>query len=333
MLSLKEYNSFAVSAYADQLYLLDSPDQLTQILPLLRGSDNKLILGAGSNILLTGDFKGPVVINRLRGMRVIEDVNDSVLVEVAAGENWHAFVCWCVENGYHGLENLSLIPGNVGASPIQNIGAYGVEIAQYIDSITAVDIHGNRTILFENRDCEFAYRDSIFRQSPDHFLITTVRFRLSRKFSAVTDYSGVREKLEEEHTDPRTVTAQQLCRIICALRSAKLPDPSVIGNAGSFFKNPVLSADAYFDLRRQHAGIPAYRTTDSGYKIPAAWLIEQCGFKGYRVGDAGVYEHHALVLVNYGRASGDQIWNLAKSIRSSVAGRFGIILEPEPRIL
>ncbi len=331
--SMKHFNSFAVCADADQLAVLSSAEQLPELLPVLAKHQKRLILGGGSNILLTSDFRGLVVINQLKGIRILEDDTDSVVVEAGAGENWHAFVCWCIENGFHGLENLSLIPGTVGASPIQNIGAYGVEIEDFIESVLAVDLHSNKQVKFQKHDCDFAYRDSIFKHRLDRYIITAVRFRLSRLFSPVLEYSGVKEKLLELQLHPRSVTAQQLSRAICELRRLKLPDPSLIGNAGSFFKNPLVSTRKYLSLKADHPSIPMHRISDTECKISAAWLIDQCGFKGFRIGDAGVYAHHALVLVNYGKASGGQLWQLARTIQDAVENMSGIVLVPEPRIL
>ena len=331
--SIAHFNSFAVPAYADQLFVLNSIDQLPELVPVLAKCDNRLILGGGSNILLRDDFHGLVVINQLTGIHILEDYNNSVLLEVGAGENWHDFVCWSIDNGYHGLENLSLIPGTVGAAPIQNIGAYGVEVEDYIDSLIAVDIQTNNIIKLEKTDCHFAYRESMFKQRPDQYLITSVRFKLPKHFSPMLTYSGIKEKLLESSLDPEAVTAKQISKAICSLRSLKLPDPSLIGNAGSFFKNPVVSMQEYLLLKAHHPGIPMYRISDGSCKIPAAWLIDKCGFRGFRLDDAGVYEHHALVLVNYGKASGEQIWQLAKTIQNAVKKMFGIDLVPEPRIL
>jgi UDP-N-acetylmuramate dehydrogenase len=322
-----------VPAYADQLCVLNSTSQLPELVAVLAKCDNRLILGGGSNILFRNDFHGLVVINQLTGIRIIEDSIDSVLLEVGAGVNWNDFVCWSIENDYHGLENLTLIPGTVGASPIQNIGAYGVEVKDYIDSLTAVDIQTGKTIQFANKDCHFAYRESIFKQRLDQYLITSVRFKLPKHFLPVLAYAGIKEKLLESSIDPDTVTAKQISKVICALRSLKLPDPALIGNAGSFFKNPVITMQEYSLLSARHPGIPMYRICADSCKIPAAWLIDQCGFKGFRLGDAGVYEHHALVLVNHGKASGEQVWQLARKILHAVKRMFGIDLVQEPRIL
>lgn len=330
---LAHFNSFAVSAYADQLFVLTCTDQLAELIPVMKKHRRCLTLGEGSNVLFRNNFPGLVIINQLKGAHMLRDTNHSVLVEAGAGENWHGFVCWCIDNGYHGLENLSLIPGTVGASPIQNIGAYGVEVEKYIESLTAVDLATNTIIRLNNRDCHFAYRDSIFRQKPDQYLIISVRFKLSKSFTPMLAYSGIKEKLLESNINPRTVTAKQVSSTICTLRRQKLPDPEVIGNAGSFFKNPVITAKQYLLLRNTHAGMPMYAMPNDTCKIPAAWLIEQCGYKGYRLGDAGVYEHHALVLVNHGQATGEQVWQLARTIQSAVEKMFGIILAPEPRIL
>ena len=331
--SLAHFNSFAVPICADELYVLDSINRLEEILTLLAERDKRLILGGGSNVLFRDNFHGLVVLNQLKGIDVIEDNSDSVLLEVAAGENWHRFVRWCIKRDYYGIENLSLIPGTVGASPIQNIGAYGVEVEKYIDSLTAIDLHTGKAIKIEKQACQFSYRDSIFKHELDRYLIIAVRFKLSKVFSPVLEYAGIKEKLLQSDSNLSTVTAYQISEAICALRRVKLPDPSTIGNAGSFFKNPVVSIDKYTHLKAHHPSIPMYRTSEGDVKIPAAWMVEQCGFKGYRLGDAGVYQQHALVLVNYGGASGKQIWDIARTIQKAVKNMYGINLVPEPRIL
>ena len=331
--SMAHFNSFAVDAYADQLFKLNSTEQLDELIPVLTKSHKRLILGGGSNILLRKNFKGLVVLNQLKGIHVERDAHDSVILEVGAGENWHAFVCWALENNYYGLENLSLIPGTVGASPIQNIGAYGVEVEEYIDSLNVIDLEHSKLMRFQKHDCQFDYRDSIFKHRLDRYLITSVRYRLPKMFKPRLAYSGIKEKLLDTNIEPARASAKQISKAICELRRQKLPDPAVIGNAGSFFKNPVVSAQAYSSLKSQHPDIPMYVINDNNCKIPAAWLIEQCGFKGFRLGDAGVSQQHALVLINYGKASGEQIWQLARSIQDAVAKSFGIDLVPEPRIL
>ena len=330
---MAHFNSFAVHAYADQLFKLKSTEQLAELVPVLVNSDKRLILGGGSNVLLRNDFQGLVVLNQLKGIRIIDDNTDSVVLEVGAGENWHAFVCWTIENKYYGLENLSLIPGTVGASPIQNIGAYGVEIDEYIDSLSVIDLKSSERLCFQKHDCQFDYRNSIFKQRLDRYLITSVRFRLSKQFYACLAYSGIQEKLLEADISPDTASAKQISNAVCELRSQKLPDPALIGNAGSFFKNPIVTLQTYSSLQAQFSDIPMYPIGENNCKIPAAWLIDQCEFKGFRVGDAGVYKNHALVLVNHGRASGEQIWQLARTIQDAVEKFCGIILVPEPRIL
>ena len=331
--SMAHFNSFAVDAYADQLFILNSTEQLNALLPVLLNSDKRLILGSGSNVLLRENYRGLVVLNRLTGIRIVEDANDSVVLEVGAGENWHAFVCWTIENNYYGLENLSLIPGTVGASPIQNIGAYGVEIEEYIDSLNVIDLDNKKTLRLNKHDCQFKYRDSIFKQRLDRYLITSVRFRLSKQFSARLSYLGIKEKLLDVNIEPVDASAKQISKAVCDLRRLKLPDPKEIGNAGSFFKNPVVPVQTYITLQTQYPDIPMYRIGDTLCKIPAAWLIDQCGFKGFRCGNVGVYQHHALVLVNYGGGSGEQIWQLARTIQDAVEKLYGIVLVPEPRIL
>ena len=331
--NLRDFNSFAVAASAHQLFKLVSPDQLIELIPALVNHPNYVILGGGSNILLRGDFPGLVVVNELKGITLIEENSETVVVNVAAGENWHDFVRWSLLNGYYGLENLSLIPGTVGAAPIQNIGAYGVEFEQLFESLTLIDLLNASELKFDRKQCEFSYRNSIFKQHLDRYLIRSVNLRLNKVLSPRLDYAGIKDKLAQIGADIHKPAALQISDAICDLRLSKLPSPQDLGNAGSFFKNPSLSLETFSRLQAQHDSMPSYHSNDGRIKIPAAWLIEQCGFKGFRQGDAGVYKNHALVIVNYGDASGEQIWQLACRIQKSVIEKFAIKLEPEPRIL
>ena len=332
-ISLKNFNSFAVDAYAKELFILESNAQLDEVLTRLNDADQSLIIGGGSNILFRQDFHGLVAVNQLKGRQLLSEDNDFVIIKAGAGENWHDFVRWTLANNYYGLENLSLIPGTVGAAPVQNIGAYGVELAQYIENLEVVDLESNeRQILFQS-ECEFAYRDSIFKKQLDRYLIVSVNFKLSKQLDPVLGYSGVRDKLIEQGVQINNPTALQISDAVCALRISKLPLPEKIGNAGSFFKNPTADSEVCTDLRMRYPDMPQYKQPSGQYKISAAWLIEQCGWKGFREGDAGVYLHHALVLVNHGQATGRQIWQLADKIQHSVLDKFGIEIEPEPRII
>ncbi len=292
----------------------------------------KFVLGGGSNVLFREDYRGLVALNRLRGIGLSDDDGREVRVWAAAGENWHDFVLTTLAWGLRGLENLSLIPGTVGAAPIQNIGAYGVELSERFESLQAVRFSDGVSETFSRGDCRFGYRDSVFKSAcRGRYLITAVTFRLSRVGPFVTDYRDLSEALRRDGKSP--VDAARISAAVCRIRRRKLPDPAHLGNVGSFFKNPVVDATTLGQLRRRFQALPAFGLDDGRYKLPAAWLIEHCGWKGWRRGDAGVYDRHAQVLVNYGHASGAEIWHLATAIMASVADRFGIELEPEPLIL
>jgi len=329
--SLREHNTFRVQARARYLVTLEAPEDIPAVLADSRFRRlPRLILGGGSNILFRADFPGVVVRVALRGIELLDEVGSHRLVRAAAGENWHDFVRWTVEQGWPGLENLSLIPGTVGAAPVQNIGAYGVELADVCEAVEAVDLDTGEARFFERAACRFAYRDSLFKQQAGRWLITAVRFRLPRTFTPRLDYPGVREALGAAELTPLAVSDA-----ICAVRRAKLPDlaPGAPGSAGSFFKNPLIPAAQGETLCASYPALPAWPQADGRIKLSAAWLIEQCGWKGHREGDAGVYAKHALVLVNHGQATGAQLWALAEAIRASVRERFGVDLEPEPQVL
>ncbi len=332
-ISLKEFNSFAVDVAARRFILFQSDSQLSEVLDSIEQSERYLVIGGGSNILFVNDFPGVVVANDLKGKQIIDDSTDHITVKVAGGENWNDFVRWTIENSYFGLENLSLIPGTVGAAPVQNIGAYGVELDQYFDSLEAIDLSDGKQVVFTKADCQFGYRDSIFKRQLDRYLITSVNFRLSKCLEPVLNYAGIKEKLVQLGADVKKPTGLEISNAICQLRNSKLPLPAKIGNAGSFFKNPTVLNNDYVLLKSKLADIPAYKTFENQYKISAAWLIEQCGWKGYRQENVGVYPDHALVLVNYGGGTGKQLWQLADQIKTSVTDNFGIELEPEPRII
>lgn len=329
--SLATLNTFGVAARARRLVVVDDESGLTDALREIDRDSRLLVLGGGSNVLFTGDFDGTVVLLRTRGMRVLEDSADGVIVEARGGEPWDAFVRWTLDLGLAGLENLSLIPGTVGASPIQNIGAYGVEMRESFDGLTAIAIDGSRRREFRPEECGFGYRDSVFKgNEAGRWLITRVRFRLHRQPRLRLDYGEIREMLREAGClapGPKDVAAA-----VRAIRRRKLPDPAVTGNAGSFFRNPVVDAEVANALRSRHPELPCW-PADGRVKLSAAWMIERCGWKGFREGDAGVHERHALVLVNHGHASGAQVLALASRIITSVRSAFGVDLEPEPAIL
>lgn len=326
---LAPYTSFRVPARAGRLVPLENLAQLEDIAFSPR---RDLVLGGGSNVLLVADVPGTVYHNRFRGRQVGERDGTRRRVSVAAGEPWHSFVRWTLDQGLSGLENLSLIPGLVGAAPIQNIGAYGVELAEWVQCVEVWDWHARRRRSLTVDECAFAYRDSRFKSGePDRYLVTGLVLALEEHFQPRLGYAGVREALEAEGiTVP---TPRDVSDAIVRLRRSKLPDPAEIGNAGSFFKNPVLDATAAEDFARRAPDAPLHPFPDGRYKTSAAWLIERCGWKGFRQGGAGVSDRHALVLVNHGAATGRELAALAKRIRNDVEHTFGVRLEPEPRII
>jgi UDP-N-acetylmuramate dehydrogenase len=289
-----------------------------------------LVLGEGSNLLLTKDYPGLVLHMATSGVQMLGG-GEIARVRVAAGERWHDFVHWSLDHGLAGLENLALIPGTVGAAPIQNIGAYGAEVGEYVAAVECWDRRQGEFLQLDNAACAFAYRDSVFKRDPERFIVTAVDFALPRRHPLKLDYAGVRQELEAmgvKQPQPKDVA-----QAVESLRRRKLPDPAITGNAGSFFKNPVLPAERAQALLSAHPKLPNWPTTGGGTKISAAWLIETCGFKGVRDGDAAVSDKHSLVLINLGHASGAQVWALASRILEAVNARFGVLLEPEPIIL
>lgn len=331
--SLKALNTFGVEARADRLLELRDAADLPAALDLLRAHPPALVLGGGSNLLFTRDPPGTVLRVMLAGRRLLDEAGDDVRVEAAAGENWHAFVGWTIDQGLSGLENLSLIPGSVGASPVQNVGAYGVEVRDCFDSLDAVSLRDGAARRFDAADCAFGYRDSVFKHPEgSQWLITAVRFRLSRVPRLRLDYGELRDELRT--LGVASPGAQDVADAVCAIRRRKLPDPASIGNAGSFFKNPIVDRALAERLRAGHPGLPIYPgDSPATAKLSAAWMIDRCGWKGHREGDAGVHAQHALVLVNHGHASGAQILALAERIRESVRQRFGVELEREPVVV
>ena len=329
--SLKTFNSFGVDAHAAQMLILESMDDIVDLRSCQYQADIDLVLGGGSNMLFVSDVPGTVYLNRIKGRRLIEEDGDSVLIEAAAGENWHQLVLWTLDQGYCGLENLSLIPGLVGAAPMQNIGAYGVEISSVLDSVTVFDWQQCEVVNIDVADCGFAYRDSRFKSTEaGRFLILSARLRLQKQFWPKISYAGLADELSAMKS--KQPGAREVSDAVIRIRQRKLPDPAVIGNAGSFFKNPEISIDHADRLRTSENTLPVFPLNDSTSKLSAAWLIEQCGWKGFREGDAGVSPDHSLVLVNYGQASGMEIYKLSKRISESVSNRFGITLEREPQL-
>lgn len=330
--SLKPYNTLGVEARARWFLSVQAPAQLAEALSGVDPGSSVLVLGGGSNILFTRDFEGLVLKNDIKGIAVLSDREGLVRVRAAGGEEWHGFVQWCLARGIYGLENLSLIPGTVGAAPVQNIGAYGVEVGDCIEAVEAMALDTGAMHRFDAADCAFAYRSSIFKERCRRRLfITAVIFRLSRRPGMVTSYGDVRQALAER---PSTdLTPRQLSDIICNIRRRKLPDPVDLPNAGSFFKNPVVSRRRFLELRERYPTIPAHAVGDGRVKLAAGWMIERCGWKGCRMGACGVHAGQALVLVNHGGATGRDLLRLAAAVDASVEARFGIHLEPEPLIL
>lgn len=330
--SLRPYNSFAVEATAARFVEVHDEHELREALALARRDSLLLLLiGGGSNLLLTRDVDGLVVRMASRGRRILSESTAGVVVEAEAGEPWHPFVLWSLEQGLAGLENLSLIPGTVGAAPVQNIGAYGVELKDCFAGLTALNSETGEVREFLPQDCRFAYRDSLFKRESGRWLILRVRFLLSRTARVNLDYGPVRDRLLAEGVS--APSARDVSHAICAIRSEKLPDPAQLGNAGSFFKNPLVSAACAAQLTSRFPDLVSYPQGDGQVKLAAGWLIEKAGWKGYRDGDAGVHCLQALVLVNHGRASGSELLALALRIQLDIAERFGVDLEIEPNVL
>jgi len=328
--SLRELNSFGLEAQSASLVELQDAGALAG---LEFDPHTDLLLGGGSNLLLVGDVPGRVLLNRLSGRRLVQQDAKTAVVEAAGGENWHALVRWCLAQGLSGLENLSLIPGSVGAAPLQNIGAYGVELAGRLESLTAWDFQAQAFRDFASPECGFAYRDSRFKSADrDRFLVCAVRLRLDRQFTPHLEYAGLREALAATG-HAAAPTAMQVSDAVVRLRQAKLPDPAQLGNAGSFFKNPVLPEAQAQSLAVAFPKLPGWSAPNDQRKLSAAWMLEHLGWKGHRLGDAGFAPGHALVLVNHGNATGAQLLELAARAAASVHEAFGLWLEPEPRIV
>jgi UDP-N-acetylmuramate dehydrogenase len=331
--SLKPYNTFSLPAVARSLVRVARDADVRAVVdhPQL-GRAPKFILGGGSNIVLTRDMPQVVLKIEVRGMKLVDERADAWIVEAGAGENWHEFVAWTLEQGLPGLENLALIPGTVGAAPVQNIGAYGLELAERFESLDAVDLVTGRGVTLGASICAFAYRDSVFKHSlAGRSVITRVRFRLPRPWRPVLGYLDLERKQSESGIS--APDARQIFDWVCAIRRAKLPDPARLGNAGSFFKNPLVTREQCRDIIGRDPEVVHYPMADGRVKLAAAWLIDSCGWKGKSVGNAGVYERQALVLVNRGGAIGSEVMTLARAIQESVYGKFGIRLELEPVVV
>lgn len=330
--SLKAFNTFAVEVKARWFAEAHDDAEVREALALAEQLQVPLlVIGGGSNLLLTQDVEALVLRMASRGLRVLGEQDGRVLVEAEAGEPWHPFVLWTLEQGLQDLENLSLIPGTVGAAPMQNVGAYGVEIKDVFAGLTALDRQGGALRDFTLDECQFGYRDSLFKRQAGRWLILRVRFALARAGALHLDYGPVRQRLSEQGVV--APTASDVSRAICSIRSEKLPDPAQLGNAGSFFKNPVVPEALAGRIRAEHADLVAYPAGSGQVKLAAGWLIERAGWKGFREGDAGVHRLQALVLVNYGMATGQQLLALARRIQVDILERFGVSLEMEPNIL
>lgn len=331
--SLKPYNTFGITARAAHFFEFTRVEDLKNALAQHRAEDKLLILGGGSNLLLTSDFDGLVLKNGLRGIELVRGDENHIWVKAMAGENWHRFVMHCIERGWAGVENLSLIPGTVGAAPMQNIGAYGVEVEQVFESLEAVEIATNEIHTFDHAACEFDYRKSIFkRAAKGQYVIISVLFKLNKQAQFNTSYGAIQETLEAMNV--KELSLRAVSDAVIKIRQRKLPDPAKIGNAGSFFKNPTIDKADYEGLRVKFPSIPGYQQAeDQEVKVPAAWLIEQAGWKGLTFGEIGVHQNQPLVLVNYGEGKGADLKALACKIRASVVEKFGIELSPEVNII
>ncbi|MEC4005532.1 UDP-N-acetylmuramate dehydrogenase [Flavobacterium sp. SUN052] len=330
--SLKKYNTFGIEAKAKQFVAVLSEEELKTILENHK-SDTKFILGGGSNMLLTQDIDALVIHIDLKGKKVINEDDDFVWIESQAGEVWHEFVLWTIDQNFGGLENMSLIPGNVGTTPVQNIGAYGTEIKDTFISCNAMNISTQELKTFTKDECNFGYRESVFKhEAKDKYVITSVVFKLTKRNHKInTSYGDITKELEKQNVV--TPTLKDVSNAVIAIRQSKLPNPKELGNSGSFFKNPIISKEQYEKAHALHPEMPHYVISETEVKVPAGWLIEQAGFKGKRFGDAGIHKNQALVLVNYGNATGQEILNVSKDIQATVLKQFGIAIEAEVNVI
>ena len=329
-ISLKEYNTFGISVQAKRFISVTSVYELQQLLKIEK---NIFLLSGGSNMLLTKDIEKLVVHIDIKGISVDSENHNDIYLTVNAGENWHKFVLWCVSNNYGGIENLSLIPGSVGTCPIQNIGAYGVEVKDTITKVEAVEIKTGKLVSFSLEECQFGYRNSIFKNEvKGKYVLTSIGFKLTKKeHNLNTSYGAIETELASKKVIKPSL--KDVSEAVIAIRQSKLPDPKKIGNSGSFFKNPVISKTHFEKIQKKYPKVPCYKISDQEIKVPAGWLIEQIGLKGKRFGNYGVHEKQALVLVNYGNASGEEIYQLAKKIQREVQTTFNISLEIEVNII
>lgn len=330
-IDLKPYNTFGISVKADFFAPFGDIDSLDT---LLKNNQNKeiTILGGGSNVLFTKDYEGLILRNEIIGKSKINETEDFVYIKAGAGENWHEFVLYCIDNNWGGIENLSLIPGSVGASPMQNIGAYGVEIKDVFYSLEAYEIATGKLKKFSHQECEFGYRESIFKKAlKGKFVITSVTFKLTKKHQLNTSYGAIEEQLKLKGILKPTI--KDISDAVIAIRQSKLPDPKIIGNAGSFFKNPVVDLAVLNKIQEKYKNVPHYLISEKSVKLPAGWLIDQAGWKGKRFGSYGVHAKQALVLVNYDNAKGTEIYELSQQILDDIQDKFGILLEREVNVV
>ena len=340
-INLKAFNTFNVSAYARYFVDIKSTTDLIEALTFSQQNNLRImIIGQGSNLLFKKDYLGLIVELNIKGIELIKEIDEGYYyIKAQCGENWHEFVKHCLQSGYYGLENLSLIPGTVGAAPVQNIGAYGVELSEFLHELEAIEIASGKVVIFSKEDCQLSYRHSIFKSElKDKFIITNVTYKLLKHPQPNLSYPALHNALKNEETG--NISPQLISDTVCQIRRSKLPDPTELGNAGSFFWNPIVSTDIFLALQEKHSGIVAFPYVDQKrgaekeqYKLAAAWLIEQAGWKGFREGDVGVHKEHSLVLINYGEATGAELYELSHRIQESVKEMFGIELRPEVRII
>lgn len=328
--SLQPFNTFGIDALAKQFVAVHSKEELASV---LQNHNDIFILGGGSNMLLTKNIDKLVVHVDLKGIEIVDTNDDFVWVKAQAGENWHQFVLYCIEKNYGGLENLSLIPGNVGTTPIQNIGAYGVEIKDTFFCCEAMEIATQKLVTFDKESCAFGYRESIFKNElKNQYIITSVTFKLTKKNHKLnTSYGAIEEELAKQNISNPSL--KEVSNAVIAIRQSKLPDPKELGNSGSFFKNPIVPKQIYEQVKLKYPNIPHFPVSETEVKVPAGWLIEQAGFKGKRFGDAGIHKNQALVLVNYGTATGTEILEVAQNIQKTILEQFGISIEAEVNII
>lgn len=331
---LKALNTFGIEAKAKKYVRIDSFEDAQAFFKQKEYEEPILILGGGSNILLTEDFNGTVINNHILGIDVIEESEESITLKVGAGENWHEFVLYCIEQGYAGVENLSLIPGKVGASPMQNIGAYGVEVKEVITEVECLRLADAEKVIFTNEECKFDYRSSIFKTThKGQYFITSVSFKLNKIPTFKVSYGAIQAQLLANGVDQEHLSIKAISDAVIQIRQSKLPDPKEIGNSGSFFKNPIVSKEKFLSLKKRFKDMPAYELPQGGYKLAAGWLIEKAGWKGYTEENYGVHKKQALVLVNYGGASGKEIYDLSERILQSIIQKFGVELEREVNVI